>query len=252
MVLFLLLAALLLFPTGEAGKIIGGREAKPHSHPYMAFVEYQVLEDIFFCGGFLVHEDFVLTAAHCLGSSINVTLGAHNIMEQERTQQVIPVRRAILHPWYNDKTWANDIMLLQLAWKADMTDAVSPINLPRRWQKVNPGMMCSVAGWGRLEVNMPSADKLQEVDLEVQSEERCIARFRNYIPIMQICAGDPSKRKNFFSGDSGGPLVCDGVAQGIASYGRDDGTTPDVYTRISSFLPWIQTTMRQYKHQGSA
>ncbi|KAM9711403.1 mast cell protease 1A-like [Dama dama] len=252
MVLFLLLAVLLLFPTGEAGKIIGGHEAKPHSHPYMAFVEYQVSEDIFFCGGFLVCEDFVLTAAHCLGSSINVTLGAHNIREQERTQQVIPVRRAMLHPWYNDKTWANDIMLLQLAWKADMTDAASPINLPRRWQKVKPGKMCSVAGWGQLEVDMPSADKLQEVDLEVQSEEKCIARFRNYNPITQICAGDPNKRKNFFSGDSGGPLVCDGVAQGIVSYGRDDGTTPDVYTRISSFLPWIQTTMRQYKRQGSA
>uniref|UniRef100_A0A8C6DZA0 Peptidase S1 domain-containing protein n=1 Tax=Moschus moschiferus TaxID=68415 RepID=A0A8C6DZA0_MOSMO len=252
MVLFLLLAALLLFPTGEAGKIIGGHEAKPHSHPYMAFFEYQVSEEIFSCGGFLVREDFVLTAAHCLGSSINVTLGAHNIMEQERTQQVIPVRRAIPHPDYNDKTWANDIMLLQLTWKADVTDAVRPINLPRWWQKVKPGMMCSVAGWGQLGVNMPFSDKLQEVDLEVQSKEKCIARFKNYIPITQICAGDPNKRKNSFSGDSGGPLVCNGVAQGIVSYGRTDGTTPDVYTRISSFLSWIQTTMRQYKWQGSA
>ncbi|KAB0336618.1 hypothetical protein FD754_025601, partial [Muntiacus muntjak] len=184
--------------------------------------------------------------------SIGVTLGAHSIMERERTQQVIPVRRAFPHPHYNDKTFENDIMLLQLAWKADMTDAVSPISLPRNFQKVNPGMMCSVAGWGRLEVNMPSADKLQEVDLEVQSEQRCIARFRDYIPITQICAGDPNKRKNSYSGDSGGPLVCDGVAQGIVSYGDVYGTAPNVYTRISSFLYWIQKTMRQYKQQGSA
>ncbi|KAI4560237.1 hypothetical protein MJT46_012475 [Ovis ammon polii x Ovis aries] len=93
------------------------------------------------------------------GSSINVTLGAHTITDQERTQQVIPVRRAIPHPDYNDETCANDIMLLQ--------------------------------------------------------------------------------------GDSGGPLVCNGVAQGIVSYGKDDGTTPNVYTRISSFLSWIQRTMRR-------
>ncbi|XP_052515488.1 mast cell protease 1A [Budorcas taxicolor] len=250
MVLFLLLVALLC-PTGEAGKIIGGHEAKPHSRPYMAFLQFKISGKSYICGGFLVREDFVLTAAHCLGSSISVTLGAHNIVYRERTQQVIPVRRAIPHPHYNDKTLANDIMLLQLSRKADMTDAVSPINLPRSLEKVKPGMMCSVAGWGQLGVNMPSADKLQEVDLEVQSEEKCIARFQNYIPITQICAGDSTKRKSSFSGDSGGPLVCNGVAQGIVSYGKYDGTTPNVYTRISSFLSWIQRTMRRYKCQGS-
>ncbi|XP_061250875.1 duodenase-1-like [Bos javanicus] len=250
MVLLLLLVAL-LSPTGEAGKIIGGHEAKPHSRPYMAFLQVKTSGKSHNCGGFLVREDFVLTAAHCLGSSINVTLGAHNIKERERKQQVIRMRRAIPHPRYNKKTWANDIMLLKLTRKADITDAVSPIDLPRRLAKVKPGMMCSVAGWGQLGVNMPSTDKLQEVDLEVQSEEECIARFKKYIPSKQICAGNPSKRKNSFSGDSGGPLVCDGVAQGIVSYGRKDGTTPDVYTRISSFLSWIHSTMRRYKRQGS-
>ena len=90
-------------------------------------------------------------------------------------------------------------LYIQLTRKADMTDAVSPINLPRSLEKVKPGMMCSVAGWGQLGVNMPSADKLQEVDLEVHSEEKGIARFKNYIPITQICAGDSTKRKNSFS-----------------------------------------------------
>ena len=90
-------------------------------------------------------------------------------------------------------------LYLQLTRKADITDKVSPINLPRSLAKVKPGMMCSVAGWGQLGVNMPSTDKLQEVDLEVQSEEKCIARFKKYIPSTQICAGDPSKRKNSFS-----------------------------------------------------
>ena len=56
-----------------------------------------------------------------LCSSIDVTLGAHNIMERERTQQVIPVRRAIPHPGYNDKTQVNDIMLLQVGHVAALT-----------------------------------------------------------------------------------------------------------------------------------
>ncbi|KAM9711405.1 mast cell protease 3-like isoform 2-T2 [Dama dama] len=221
MVLLLLLAALLLSPTEEAGKIIGGHEAKPHSRPYMAYLQIHTAENMF-CGGFLVREDFVLTAAHCLGSSISVTLGAHNIKKQERTQQIITVRRAIPHPRYNDKTWTNDIMLLQLKRKAKVTTAVSPISLPRDWDTVNPGMLCSVAGWGRLDVDMSHPNKLQEVQLEVQRAEKCTSRYKYYRTTTQICAGDPGKRKSSFK----------------------------VFTRISSFLPWIQTTMKQYELQG--
>uniref|UniRef100_A0A8B9WK78 Peptidase S1 domain-containing protein n=1 Tax=Bos mutus grunniens TaxID=30521 RepID=A0A8B9WK78_BOSMU len=240
MVLFLLLAALPLFPTGE-GKSLGGMMPSHTPIPYMAFFEYQFSEEIFSSGGFLVHKEFVLTAAHCLGR-------AHNIMEQERIQQVIPMRRAICHPDYNGKSWAKDIMLLQMGcMKATLTVAVSPINLPRRWQKVKRGIMCSVPGLGEVGVDMLCADKLQEVDSKVQREEKCITCFDDYIPIMQICAGDSNKSRDSFLCDSGGALVCNGVAQCSVSRGEEYGRTPNVYTRISSFLSWIQTTMRQYK-----
>ncbi|XP_058393375.1 granzyme B-like isoform X3 [Diceros bicornis minor] len=109
----LLLLAFLLSARAEAGEIIGGHEAKPHSRPYMALVQFLVNDGWKTCGGALVREDFVLTAAHCWGSAISVTLGAHNIQEQEKTQQVIPVRRAIPHPDYNPNNISNDIMLLE-------------------------------------------------------------------------------------------------------------------------------------------
>ncbi|XP_057578458.1 granzyme B-like isoform X2 [Hippopotamus amphibius kiboko] len=109
----LLLLAFLLPPGAKAGEIIGGHEAKPHSRPYMAFLQIWHQDVQSRCGGFLIREDFVLTAAHCWGSSINVTLGAHNIKKKERTQQVIPVRRAICHPNYDKKNYSNDIMLLK-------------------------------------------------------------------------------------------------------------------------------------------
>nr|XP_021510726.1 granzyme C-like isoform X3 [Meriones unguiculatus] len=149
-----------LLPLGAgAEEIIGGKEVTPHSRPYMAHVTF--LRDNGkkkFCGGFLVRDDFVLTAAHCRGSSMTVTLGAHNIKEQEKTQQVIPVKESIPHPDYNPKGRSNDIMLLKE--------------------------------------------------------------------------------------DSGGPLVCKKAAAGILSNGKKDGSAPQVFTRVSSFLSWIKKTMK--------
>ncbi|XP_054548845.1 mast cell protease 3-like [Talpa occidentalis] len=256
-----LLLACLLAPMAEAGEIIGGHEAIPHSRPYMAFlwISGQKSESWFgdkfqpfhnkrrVCGGFLIREDFVLTAAHCKGSSITVILGAHDITMQERTQQVIPVKRAIPHPDYNLWTKANDIMLLQLQGNATLNTNVKTIRLPKKKKSVKSGKLCTVAGWGHSGVNTQLAHKLQEVDLAVQKNSVCL-RFIKDIPYdnsIQICAGEPETTKSTFEGDSGGPLVCKEVAQGIISYGSQDGTPPCVFTRISSFVPWVEETMRQ-------
>uniref|UniRef100_A0A8C7A3R2 Peptidase S1 domain-containing protein n=1 Tax=Neovison vison TaxID=452646 RepID=A0A8C7A3R2_NEOVI len=209
------------------------RQAKPHSRPFMAFLQIQNPNKT--CGGFLGHEDFVLTAAHCKG---RVILGSHNIKEQERTQQVIPVRKAIHHSDYNPKYVFNDTMLLQLE-KAHLTAQVSPLSLPKRSAQVWPGMVCSVAGWGCLSMNSTSgAWKLHEVELEVQRNKQCISCYKN-----------STMKKSSFKGDSGGPLVCN-AAQGIVSFRKTDGEPPRVYTRISSFLHGIERTMKCFSLQG--
>ncbi|XP_020010993.1 granzyme B-like [Castor canadensis] len=241
MQLLLLLLAFFLPPMAKAGEIIGGQKAKPHSHPYMAYL--QRLDNGFWkmCGGFLIQEDFVMTAAHCSGSSINVTLGAHNIKEQEKTQEVIPVKRAIRHPDYQHLT--NDIMLLQLERKVKLTPAVQLLRLPRSNSQVKPGTVCSVAGWGQMTPTGKPSDELQEVKLTVQKDQECKTHFSKYNNTSQMCVGDPKIRHGPFQGDSGGPLVCNKVAQGIVSYARNDGTAPQVFTKVSHFLKWIKNTM---------
>uniref|UniRef100_A0A452QQV1 Cathepsin G n=1 Tax=Ursus americanus TaxID=9643 RepID=A0A452QQV1_URSAM len=225
------------------GEIIGGREARPHSHPYMAFLRIQSPNGLLACGGFLVRNDFVLTAAHCWGRTITVIMGAHNIQRRERTQQHTRALRAIRHPGYNPQTTRNDIMLVQLAKRMRRTSAVRPVALPRGPGRVRPGNRCTVAGWGLLGLNRRT-NKLHEVQLTVQRDSRCSNRFRFYDSQTQICVGNPGQRK---SGDSGGPLVCNGVAQGIVSYGDRRGTPPAVFTRVKSFMPWINRTMRRFK-----
>uniref|UniRef100_K7F7Z3 Peptidase S1 domain-containing protein n=1 Tax=Pelodiscus sinensis TaxID=13735 RepID=K7F7Z3_PELSI len=246
MMLILLPVAFLLPPRTGAGEIVGGHEAKPHSRPYMAFLRIQEGHNYKRCGGFLVTENFVLTAAHCRGDRISVTLGAHNIDKREPSQQVIPVSRQIPHPRYNKNTFNNDIMLLQLAKSAELNDVVDTIPLPEEDDTVELGSVCSVAGWGRTSPKK-NTSLLHEVELKVMSDGTCqeYVQIRHfYRPGMMMCVGNPAEKKAILQGDSGGPLVCDGKAQGIVSYGSANGSTPSVFTKLSKYLCWIQKSQR--------
>uniref|UniRef100_A0A667I0I3 Granzyme B-like n=1 Tax=Lynx canadensis TaxID=61383 RepID=A0A667I0I3_LYNCA len=232
------LQALLISQIFLSGKIIGGHEANPHSRPYMAFLRiYKPDKTWKQCGGFLVREDFVLTAAHCWGSLMTVTLGAHNIKKKERTQQTIPVREIIRPSGYTSETFLNDIMLLQLSGKARLDASVRPIKLPKRNVRVRPGTVCSVAGWGQFRMDSSSgAEKLHEVELEIRKDEEAGPK-KGWLSLSSLCP----------QGDSGGPLVCNNVAQGIVSCVKHCGTPPLVYTRISGFMHWIEKIMRHFR-----
>ncbi|XP_006890049.1 PREDICTED: granzyme H-like [Elephantulus edwardii] len=246
----LLLLAFHLLPGTIAEDIIGGHEARPHSRPYMAFVVFLHGDMWGICGGFLVEEDFVLTIAHAPGRHMYVILGAHDIVLQEKTQQEIPVKKAIPHPNFNNGSGRNDIMILQLTAKAQLTAAVGLIPLPGESDQVRPGQVCSVAGWGDITQN-DTTSKLHEVDLIIQEHFQCERHHMYYDRTTQLCVGDPQKQMSFFKGDSGGPLVCNNVAQGIASYGREEGIPPNVFTNISSFLPWIKKTIKRLQMDES-
>ncbi|XP_005857334.1 PREDICTED: granzyme B isoform X1 [Myotis brandtii] len=247
--LLVLLLAFFLLPSAEAGEIIGGHEAKPNSRPYMAFLRIQNEEKKYRCGGVLVGDNFVLTAAHCNGRSITVTLGAHNIEKQEKTQQNISVKTAFPHPDYDKGKRSNDIMLLQLERNTKRTDAVKSHRLPRGKDLPRPGQKCSVAGWGRVTRDGPCSDTLQEVQLTLQNDSKCENLFEDYNRTIQLCVGDPTKKKSSFKGDSGGPLLCRNGIQGIVSYGNKYGKPPQVFTKVTSFLPWIKETMKSLQLQ---
>nr|XP_008174867.1 granzyme-like protein 1 [Chrysemys picta bellii] len=109
---------------------LGGKKAKPHSRPYIAYLSIRHGNRKYICGGFLVAENFVLTAAHCNGDEIIVKLGAHNIRLWEWKRQKIPVCHWIPHPQYDKKPHNNDIMLLQLVKRDKLNRRVKTIDLP--------------------------------------------------------------------------------------------------------------------------
>ncbi|XP_008707035.1 chymase isoform X1 [Ursus maritimus] len=241
----LALLLLLLCRRAEAGEIIGGTECKPHSRPYMAHLEILTPQNhLVSCGGFLIRRNFVLTAAHCAGRFITVTLGAHNIRKKEDTWQKLEVIKQFPHPKYDDLTTRHDIMLLKLKEKANLTLAVGTLPLPPQFNFVLPGRMCRVAGWGRRQVHGEGSDTLQEVKLRLMDPQAC----RHYLAFdhnLQLCVGNPRKRKTAFKGDSGGPLLCAGVAQGIVSYGQKNAKPPAVFTRISHYRLWINEVLKE-------
>ncbi|XP_034354283.1 mast cell protease 4 [Arvicanthis niloticus] len=241
----LLFLMALLLPSGAgAEEIIGGVESRPHSRPYMAHLEISIGRGYkASCGGFLITRQFVMTAAHCKGREITVTLGAHDVSKKESTQQKIKVEKQIVHPKYNFNSNLHDIMLLKLQKKATVTPAVDVIPLPGTSDFINPGKMCRAAGWGRTGVTEPTSDTLREVKLRIMDKEAC-KNYPNYNYNLQVCVGSPRKKRSAYRGDSGGPLLCAGVAHGIVSYGRGDAKPPAVFTRISSYVPWINRVLK--------
>uniref|UniRef100_A0A452HHE4 Peptidase S1 domain-containing protein n=1 Tax=Gopherus agassizii TaxID=38772 RepID=A0A452HHE4_9SAUR len=236
MQLLLLLPTAFFLPPGVlTGWITGGKEARAHSKPYMAFLNISMKHGHERCGGFLIQKNFVLTAAHCDLGKIVVYLGAHNVTKRERSQQCLAVRRKIPHPKYN-KTWENDLMLLKLKGKAKLTKAVQLVPLPEASEEMMLRDICYVVGWGNTRArgfSLPSTT-LQEVNLKVLKADRC-THYPQFIPTSMLCVGDPRELQHLMfilQGDSGGPLVCDGTAQGIVSF-------------VSVYIPWIQKTMRK-------
>uniref|UniRef100_A0A8C6GBJ6 Peptidase S1 domain-containing protein n=1 Tax=Mus spicilegus TaxID=10103 RepID=A0A8C6GBJ6_MUSSI len=173
---------------------------------------------------------------------ITVTLGEHDVNKTESTQQKIKGERQIAYPKYNFSSKLHDIMLLKLEEQAELTSAVDVISLPGRSDLIKPRKMCLTAGWGLTGVADPSSDTLRKVKLRIMDEEA--SKGRHYDNSFQVCVGSPRRKRSPYEGDSGGPLLCAGMAHGIVSHDCEDAKLPAVFTRISSYVPWINKVIK--------
>ncbi|CAM4656458.1 unnamed protein product [Leuciscus chuanchicus] len=234
----LLLASLLPHLTFTAhvnGGIVNGREAKPHSRPYM--VSIQVKRQHSF-GGFLISDEFVLTAGHCRNKTeeLTVVVGAHNLPEMNVH---INVKSYYKHPDYSEKPFRNDIMLLRLEKKVEKNKNVEWISIPKTEEDIAADSVCSVAGWGRLVTNGTASLVLMETNVKIMNNKKCENSwgsnfwFERCWPVSAV-----RYQTGACHGDSGGPLVCGDTAVGVTSFGDiyhcNSHEYPEVYLKISA------------------
>ncbi|XP_061548510.1 granzyme B-like isoform X2 [Phycodurus eques] len=227
--------------------IVGGKVAKPHSKPYMASLQVQGVHK---CGGILIREDFVLTAAHCKHPGTTVILGAHNIGMHEKSQQRSPVAKFHPHSKF-DGNFSYDIMLLQLKRKAKLNTYVKVIGLPKKDEKIPANTRCTVAGWGQTVggcKEAPSSDLLKETTEKIQFNFECKNIWQHYFQSDHMTCARPEKKGGVCLGDSGGPLICNTKAHGITAFvNKEDCSNhriPHVFTKVHPFLPWIKEVMQ--------
>ncbi|XP_063055710.1 trypsin-2-like [Engraulis encrasicolus] len=225
----------------EEDKIVGGYECQPYSQPHQVSLN----SGYHFCGGSLINENWVVSAAHCYKSRVEVRMGEHNIRKTEGNEQFITSARVIRHPNYSSYNINNDIMMIKLSKPATLNQYVQPVALPSSC--ASAGTMCLVSGWGNT-MSSVSGDKLQCLQIPILSERDCDNSYPGMITDAMFCAGYLEGGKDSCQGDSGGPVVCNGELQGVVSwgYGCAEAGHPGVYAKVCLFNDWIEKTMASY------
>ncbi|KAJ8670312.1 hypothetical protein QAD02_001571 [Eretmocerus hayati] len=221
-------------------RLVGGTRASIEDFPYMVSLHYL---DSFICGGTLIDQGVILTAAHCLDGKwdyrkFKARVGSNY---QGKGGTLYRIDRIIFHRDYIRNIFENDIALMRLK-DYGLSNRIFPtVKLYSRSDY--PERNAILLGWGTADSQNPTPSaKLKMLDFNISTKAECEAIAGSFLVKLEkrICAKH-SHSKSDCHGDSGGPLIIHGLQAGIVSSGNGCGTIaiPSFYTEVSSFLLWI-------------
>ncbi len=248
--------------------IVGGTNADPNEFPWQVSLQ-NIFDGTHECAGSLIHERWVLTAAHCMirggrvipANSGVIVLGEHDFGTESGNEQTIGVDKIFVHPDYNPATNENDIALLLLNTPATINSFVSTIDTATSanvGSAAEPGVTATITGWGNTAQDIDAdpndnssvvPDILQKAQATILSEAAADAAYSGRRDIKETMLAAARSGIDTCDGDSGGPLTVENgpntLLAGITSFGFGcaDPAFPGIYTRVSSFETWIKNTM---------
>ncbi|XP_022114790.2 venom protease [Pieris rapae] len=234
--------------TRVQGRVTGARPANPREWPWMASITPYGFEQ--YCGGALITDRHVITAAHCTrrwkAEDLFVRLGEYDFQRTNDSRSynfnVIEVRQ---HELFDSSNYHHDIAILKLHRPTVFNTYVWPICLPPRGLQLND-KIATVIGWGTQFYGGPHSDVLMEVSVPVWNHDECVRSFADSVFQETLCAGGKEGGKDACQGDSGGPLMYQMSSGrwsviGIVSWGVRCGEPkhPGLYTKVDEYLEWI-------------
>ncbi|KAJ8004048.1 hypothetical protein DPEC_G00154750 [Dallia pectoralis] len=237
-------------------RIVNGEECPPGECPWQAFLVNH--DDRGFCGGTILNNDFILTAAHCMNQtrSFYVVLGEFDTEVQEGREAVHQVANVFIHRAYIPTTYHNDIAIIKLKEPIKFTKYILPACMPEPTFAENVLMRQAdglVSGFGRVGENKQTSSLLLRLSVPYIPRATCLQSSSHKISNRMFCAGYDKEKKDACQGDSGGPHVTrykdTWFVTGVVSWGEGCAREGKygIYTQVSKYIDWIQTIMRKFK-----
>jgi len=236
------------------GFIVGGVDARPYSLPWQVRLGYKIGGSSWTnCGGSIVANKYVITAAHCIKDLENrqyyVMAGINNYRHywNDKYYKKISASKVISHPSWDAANVAkgNDIAIIELSESLSFNNGIQPICLPSAGHSYKADTHFIVSGWGTTSEGGRSSDKLKQTivnHVDLKTCEKQLGRSRSGLP-GQLCAAEAGK--DSCQGDSGGPLVTKinnkWVLSGVVSwgYGCARANSPGAYTDVAQYRAFI-------------
>jgi len=250
------------------GYILNGTDAPYGAHPWMVQIQkrnhaqHNRASELHKCGGAILTDDTILTAAHCVvykePYELRVIVGQGSLSAEDSEEMAFDIESTTVHPkWDTGILYSNDIALVKLRRKGNgqginFSEKVGPVCLPSYDSPQKPGTECVVSGWGKTNVGATS-DSLKSVTVPLIGQQQCQQMYQDDRDLSDsmLCAGYVHGGADSCNADSGGPLTCKtegkSYLHGIVSWGPSEGcgqpNRPGVYTNVKNYLNWIEETM---------